>query len=335
MHTALPELNIDDVDLSVEVFSRKLRAPIIVAGMTGGHEASLAINESIAEVVNELGLGMGVGSQRVAIEDESLAYTFSIVRKKAPDSLIIGNIGGAQLIKGYDIKELNKAIDMVKADAIAIHLNVAQELFQPEGDKEFKGITDKISKLSLEIDKPLIVKEVGNGLSLEVASKLSATRIAGFDVGGAGGTSWVLVEMYRLLEGGNKQLADIASTFACWGIPTAASIVETRYVARDKIVVATGGVRTGLDVAKAIALGADLVGIALPVLRKVLRSKDKLRAYLEKLIYELKIAMILTGCKSISELQRAPLVITGYLREWIQQRGIDIKDYLYRRRFRV
>lgn len=335
VHSALPEINLDDIDTSTKVFGKTLNAPIIIAGMTGGHEESLQINKGLAEVVKELGLGMGVGSQRAGLEDESLVRTYTIVREVAPEILLIGNLGGTQLLKTESYIEIvRKAADMIKADAIAIHLNVAQEIFQPEGDKEFKGILSRIIEVSNEVDKPLIIKEVGNGLSIEVVSKLLAANIAGFDVGGAGGTNWILVEMYRLKDKGYEWLADIARTFSQWGIPTAASIVETRYVAHDKLIIATGGIRSGLDVAKALALGADLVGIALPALRYILKSKDALKKYLNKLIYELKVVMMLTGCRTVEDLKKAPIVVTGPLREWIEQRGIDLRDYLYKIRCR-
>lgn len=334
VHRAIPEVDFEDVKVDVNVFGKKLEAPIIISGMTGGTEKAKEINEVLSEVVEELGLGMGVGSQRAGLEDPSLASTYSIVREKAPNSLIIGNIGFTQLLKGYGIEELEKAVDMINADAIAIHLNPAQELFQPEGDNKFKGVLEVLREVSKALKVPVIVKEVGCGISLEVASTLSNLPIAGIDVGGAGGTSWIKVEYYRLRERGYMDLSKSAETFSCWGIPTPASIIEARIGAPKKMIIATGGLRSGLDVARSIVLGADIAGIALPALREASKSRRDLKSYLERLILELKIAMVLTGCRDLKHLKTSPAVIVGPLREWLVQRGIDIREYLYNLRMK-
>lgn len=334
VHKALPEVDFEEVNVEVDVFGKKLNAPIIVAGMTGGHEKTREINEVLAEVVEDLGLGMGVGSQRAGLEDSSLTYTYSIVREKAPNALIIGNLGFAQFLKGYGVREVERAVEMVDADAIAIHLNSAQEIFQPEGDVKFKGGLRVLREIVESVKTPVIVKETGCGISLEVAYQLSSIPIAGIDVGGAGGTSWIKVEGYRLREKGLIELSKSAKAFSCWGIPTPASIIEARIGAPKKIIISTGGVRSGLDVAKSIALGADLAGIALPALKEAVKSKEALKSYLERLIFELKVAMVLTGSKSLRDLKRAPLVLVGALREWLEQRGVDVRDYLYNLRMK-
>jgi len=334
IHKSLPEVDFDDITLEVEFLGKKLKAPIIVVGMTGGHEDTLEINSTIAEVVEELGLGMGVGSQRAAIENSNLEYTFKVVREKAPTAPIIGNIGVTQLVSGYTIREVVKAIEMIDADAIAVHLNPAQEVFQIEGDKRFTNAIRKIIELAEELEKPVIVKETGCGISMEVASKLASSKILGFDISGAGGTSWIIVEMIRVAKRGFKILEEVAKTFTNWGNPTVVSIIETRYAARDKLIIASGGLRSGLDIAKSIALGADLGGIGLPVLKYAVKGKEELRNYLEKLILELKIAMFLTGSKNIDDLRKTPIVLDVPIRNWIEMRGIDIRDYLYKYRVR-
>jgi len=329
IHQASPEINLNEVSTKTMFLGKTLSAPLIIEAMTGGHPETVKINATLAEVVEELKLGMGVGSQRAAIEDEKLEYTYSIVREKAPNAVIIANIGAPQLAKGYGVKEAQKAIDMVKADAIAVHLNAAQEAIQPEGDTKFRGVLEKIKELVETIKEPVIVKEVGNGISREVAMKLIDVGVKYIDVAGLGGTSWILVEKYRALSRGKSELAETAKTFSNWGIPTAASIVEVRSVSRDVVIIASGGIRSGLDMAKAIALGADITGFALPALKWALQGN--LKRKIKQMIHELKIAMFLTSSRTIHDLRHARIIIKGALREWLICRGININDYLSRR----
>jgi isopentenyl-diphosphate delta-isomerase len=273
----------------------KLRYPIIIEAMTGGVDEAGKINKEIASVAQELGIGLGVGSQRAAIEDQTLEQTFQ-VRDVAPDILLIANLGAVQLNYGYGIAECKRAVDMIKADALALHLNALQEVVQPEGDHNFSGLTDKINDIASRLNKPVIIKETGCGISYDVAKKLR--NVSAIDVSGAGGTSWSLVESYR--KGGLTK--EIGQSFADWGIPTADAILGASKL--KKPLIASGGIRSGIDAAKAIAIGGDCVGIALPILKAYQTGgKTGVRSYLDKFIYELKTAMFLTGCGTIKQLK--------------------------------
>ncbi|ALL02065.1 isopentenyl pyrophosphate isomerase [Pyrodictium delaneyi] len=329
VYKALPETSLNDIDTSIEFLGKRLSAPIMVTGMTGGHAVAAEINCAIAKAVEELGLMMGVGSQRAAIENPNLAYTFSIVRKCAPSAVIVANIGAPQLVKGYGIKELTKAIEMIDADAVAIHLNAAQEAFQPEGDTDYVGVVDKIRELADVLGKPIIVKETGHGIGLEAATLLRAVGIKIIDVAGAGGTSWVKVEQYRARAKGDELLAAAASTFSGFGVPTAQAIVETRWAAPDACIIASGGIRSGLDVAKAIALGADVAGLALPVINAYVQGGGHaILNLLKRMIMELRIAMFLTGSKDLAELRSTNIILGQRLLSLMEARGISAELYL-------
>mgnify|MGYP000011619414 CR=1 FL=1 len=335
VHRSLPELNYDEVSLETTFLGKKLKAPIIITGMTGGHPETYEINKTLAEVVEKLGLGIGVGSQRAALENPSLEYTFSVVKEYAPTALKIANIGFAQA-KKYNIDMLLRAIDMVDADALAIHLNPLQECVQIEGDREFKGVLRRIAEISRELPVPVIVKETGAGIGYEVAKMIAEeTDVKAIDVSGLGGTSWSAVEMYRAMRKGDFFRESVAREFWDWGIPTAVSIVETRFAAPHLEIIGSGGVRSGIDVAKVLALGANVAGIALPALKETVKGSDRLEFLLKLLIEELHIAMVLTGSRSISDLRRAEIVIIGRTREWLIQRGISIKEYLEKFRLRT
>ncbi len=332
IHNSLPEHDLDDVDLSVDFCGRRLNAPLVITGMTGGHPDVAKINKDLATIAEKYGLAMGVGSQRAAIENRSLAYTFSIARQAAPNTFLIANIGAPQLSKGYGIQEVLRAIEMIDADAIAIHLNPAQEAFQLEGEPYFSNIIEKIIKIIDEINIPVIIKETGNGLSKEIIKILYNIGIKCFDVAGLGGTNWVKVEVIRAEMRGNTPLP--AGPLAdYWGNPTAVSIVEARDAAPASYIIGSGGVRTGLDAAKVIALGADVAGIALPILRALIRGGLRgAEKYVSSILYQLKTVIFLTGGIRTSHLWRAPVAITGRLLEELSQRGINTQDYLYRRR---
>ncbi|WP_432417907.1 type 2 isopentenyl-diphosphate Delta-isomerase [Acidianus brierleyi] len=327
VHKAMPEISFNDIITKTKFFNKDISAPLMVTGMTGGTADLGKINETIASVVEELGLAMGVGSQRIAIENSSAEESFKIVRKVAPSSPIIANIGAPQLTKGYGVKELEKAVSMIEADAIAIHLNPAQEIFQPEGEPDYsKEILEKLKDISKSLKVPIIIKETGTGISMETAILFSKYGFKNFDVSGQGGTSWIAVEMIRDKRKGNWK-EQSASLFADWGIPTAASIVETRYSVPDSFIIGSGGIRNGLDVARAIALGSDIGGMASPVLKRAVEGKDSLKSFFNKTIFELKAAMMLTGSKDIEELKKTNIVIWKDLKDWMGSRGISLSIY--------
>ena len=321
VHRAAPEINLKDVRTEVKVFNKTLKAPLIVTGMTGGNENAAKINATIAEVVEELGLGMGVGSQRAAIEHPELAWTFKIAREKAPNAFLIANLGAPQLLKGYGISEIQKAIEIIDADAIAIHLNTAQEVFQPEGDVDFAGLMNKLVDIAEKLDKPIIIKETGAGIDYDTALMMRDVGIKAFDVSGAGGTSWVKVEMYRAKEKGLEELAQAAEWMSEWGIPTAASIAEVRAAAPDALVIGSGGIRTGMDAVKALGLGSDIVGVALPALRAAYKGKEELRKYLKSMIISIKAALFLTSSPTVEDI-KGKVVVYGPLREWLIERKV-------------
>ncbi len=310
IHRALPEIDFSKIDTNVEFLGKKLKYPIVIAAMTGGHEEAYEINKNLAIAAQKLGIAIGVGSQRAAIEDEKLAYTYSVVREQAPDAFVIANLGVVQFCKGYGVKEAEKAIEMVEADALALHLNALQEAVQKEGDLNFEGCLKAIEKLSSELSVPVIVKETGAGIAREEAKKIAEAGASAIDVGGLGGTSFSAVESYRQ---GNH-----AETFWDWGIPTAISVMECSSLSIP--IIATGGIRSGIDCAKAIALGASLCGIALPLLKPATKSAKAVEEKLIQIVGELKTAMFLTGSADLNALKKAELVITGKTREWIQQR---------------
>jgi isopentenyl-diphosphate delta-isomerase len=333
IHNALPEIDMEDVETTAEIFGRKLNAPLIIAGMTGGHPIAKRINATLAKVAQEMMIGIGVGSQRAAIEDPSLAETFSIVRKTAPDTLIIANIGAPQLAKGYGFREARKAVEMIRADALAIHLNPLQEAVQQEGETNTRGVLSKIEDIVDKVGVPVIAKETGCGIAYEEACKLADVQVKGVDVGGAGGTSWSAVEAYRELNQTENKTVEspIGFTFRDWGIPTAASIVEASATERLKVI-GTGGVRDGIDVAKAIALGADSAGIALPFLKPAYAGDNEtLKSMVVRIIRELKTAMYLTGSTNLKALSNANLVVGGQLAEWLRIRGFDSSKFAKRR----
>jgi isopentenyl-diphosphate delta-isomerase len=322
---SLPELSADDVDTRVTFLGHELQAPIVISGMTGGHPAAKAINGTLGAVAQELGLAMGLGSQRAAVVDPSLADTYSIARAKAPSAFLIANLGVSQLVPqggrpsltGAQVRE---AVDMVRAQALAIHLNVLEEMVQTEGDRNSDGYLPGIAEVVRASHVPVIAKETGCGLDRESTTLLVGAGVSALDVGGAGGTSFALVEAKRAEEIGDLRGARLGRTFAEWGIPTVASVVEAKSCGLP--VIATGGVRSGLDVAKALALGADMVGIARPLLQAARQGSDALIQELRMLIEELRLAMLLSGAATVPALRRRHPVLTGFSRAWVRQRGL-------------
>lgn len=316
VHQSLPEMSLEQVDLQVELLGKTLSAPIIISGMTGGTPEAREINRDLAYAAQKMGLGFGVGSQRAMMEKPALANTYQ-VRDLAPDLLLIGNIGAVQAREyGTDaVAELAKSLG---ADAMAVHLNPAQEMIQREGDRDFSGVLDTIRALVDTLGMPVIVKETGCGLSTQAAQSLVAAGVQHVDVSGAGGTSWVAVERHRAGDESREQ--KLGDEFWDWGLPTAVSVSSC--AAQGLQVVATGGIRSGLDIAKAIALGASAGGLAAPVLRaQRAGGREAVLVYLESLRQSLLTAHLLTGSRTPGDLRRAPRHIAEPLRGWIQDLG--------------
>jgi isopentenyl-diphosphate delta-isomerase len=303
-HNALPELNLSDVDTSLELFGKFLKAPILISSMTGGTERAEEINLNLARGAQSEGVAMGLGSIRAAVEDDSLAKTFQ-VRRVAPDVLLFANLGAVQLNYGYTVDECRRAVEMVGADALYLHFNALQEALQPEGDTHFADLLKKIELVCRDLEVPVLAKEVGWGISGAVARKLVSAGIAGIDVAGAGGTSWSQVEMYRAQ---NKRQARLAGAFVDWGIPTAIALRQVRGVLPKIPLVASGGLRSGIDIAKCIALGADLGGMASPFLKAADVSAEAVAAVIQDTRFEVRACMFATGSRDIPALRRAPLL---------------------------
>jgi len=329
VHKALPEINRKEINLFTKVFNHKFSAPLIVEPMTGGTSKANKINAAIGRAVEELGLGMGVGSQRAALENPRVERTFSITRKEAPNAFIIANIGAPQLAKGYGVKEAKKAVEMLDADALAIHLNPLQEAVQPEGETSYIGVLDAIKKIVKGLNVPVIVKETGCGIAAPEAKQLEAIGVAAVDVAGAGGTSWAAVEYYRAKSRGDKFHRGLGETFWDWGIPTAASLIETTQQVRIPVI-ASGGLRSGIDVAKALALGASLAGMAFPILDPAIHRAEEVEKKLQLIIEESRNTMFLVGADSIQKLKKAPVVVTGKMADWLTMRGFEPQIYARR-----
>jgi len=323
VHRALPEIDESDIDTSCRFLGKKLKAPIIISAMTGGHPGVLEINVRLAQAAQETGVALGLGSQRAALEKDELAETFSATRRAAPDIPIIGNIGAVQL-KRSGPKILERLADMIDADAIAVHLNFLQESIQPEGDKDACGVLDAI-RTAASGTVPIIVKETGSGISRETASDLVEAGVKIIDVSGVGGMSWAGVEAYRAAEAGDHELEEMGRLLWSWGVPTPASIIECKAAGAN--VIASGGVRSGLDVARSLALGACMAGTALPMLAPATKDSQSVVKAMSGYIRALRIAMFLTGCKDIPMLGRVPLVVLGRTREWLEARGYDTRKF--------
>ncbi len=313
---SLPEINFDDIDTSTTFLGHKFSAPLMVGAMTGGAELAAKINKNIAEAAEEMGLGMAVGSQRAGLFDKRLADTYSIARKAAPKAFIGSNIGGAQVSAGFKIDDAKKLVKMLDADAFYIHLNPAQEIVQPEGEPNYRNVVSGIKRFVDNINKPVVVKEVGFGISGEVAKRLENIGVSAIEVAGMGGTSYAAVEHYRAVEFNMDIKARMGEMLWDWGIPTAASLYMVKRSVKIPVV-ASGGLRNGLEIAKAIAMGASLTAAAWPFLRPATVSSDKVKEKMEEMIHGLKSVMFLTGCKNIKELSQLKYVMTGDLRHWV------------------
>jgi len=326
VHRALPEIDKAKINLSTTFLNKKFSAPIIVGAMTGGTKEAIEINTSIAQAVEKLGLGMGVGSQRAAIEDQTLEKTYRVAREKAPHAFLIANIGGVQLVHGYGVKEVKRIVEMIDADAIAVHLNALQETVQPEGQTNFKGVLSKIAEITAALDQPVIVKETGAGISAEDSKALENAGVKAIDIGGVGGTSFAAVEYYRSTTKGEGVQHFLGEALWDWGIPTAVSLIETAQTVRLPLI-ASGGVRSGTDIAKALALNAGLASIVQPILQTAVKGTKETEQKIICLIEELRNIMFLTGAEKISDLTNTPVVITGKTAGWLSARGFNLEKY--------
>jgi isopentenyl-diphosphate delta-isomerase len=316
VHDAVPELAVDELDLSVHVLGKKLRAPILIAGMTGGTERAERINRELAVIAEERGYAIGLGSQRAMLKRPETKASY-VVRDVAPTALLLANIGGVQAAQ-MSTDAVLELVRAVGADALCVHLNPAQEIVQHEGDRDFRGVVDAIGRLTRELPVPVVAKETGCGISPAAARKLRAAGARHVDVSGAGGTSWVAVEMHRAAGG----LRGLGERFREWGVPTAAAVVFSS-AAGFRTVFATGGVQSGLDVAKAIALGATVGGMARPALQALERGgREGALAFFEQAEAEVRTALLLTGSRTLDDLRRAPRIVVGELAEWLRQGGI-------------
>lgn len=320
INNSLPELDFGEIDASTKFLGHKFSAPILIGAMTGGAELAKKINRNLARACQETGIGMVVGSQRAALLSKGMRETYAVTRDEGPDIFIGANVGGAQMAKRLAMEEANELIDMIRADALYIHLNPLQELIQPEGEPAYRGVLPHIRDFSKSIKKPIVVKEVGIGLSGDVAKRLETAGVDALEIAGTGGTSWVGVETYRAKEMGDDIRYKTGLQFWDWGIPTAASLLMCRSAVKLPLV-SSGGIRTGLDVAKSIAMGASLGAAALPFLRYATESSEKVVAFINELIFGLKTAMFATGCKNIAELSKTKYVLTGDIRAWNEAIG--------------
>jgi len=317
IHQPLTETALEGIDLSVEVLGKWLKYPLVITGMTGGAEEVGVFNREIAALADRLGIGFGVGSQRVMLRYPEVAKTFQ-VRDVAPNVLLFGNIGIAQA-REMTSAEIVRLGQTIGADAMCVHLNTAMEVIQEDGDHEFRGSLATIRRLVDESPLPIIAKETGCGFARESGVKLAMAGVRWVDVSGAGGTSWVGVETIR-----NRALRHLGEAFWDWGIPTAASVCELRGLNLNLI--ASGGIRTGLQAAKALALGAKVVGVALPVLRAYTSGGvESVEAFFQSFFDELRVAVMLCGAASVADLTPGHVVIGGELLDWVSQRGLPLK----------
>lgn len=323
VHNALPEVDPGGIDTSADFLGRRLSLPLVIASMTGGHARGGDVNAILAQVAERVDIAMGVGSQRAALVDQSLAETYAIARSVAPRAFLIANVGVAQLTerggsRGLTLDDLERLVAMIRADALAIHLNAAQELVQPEGEPNARGWLAAIEAVARRVSVPVIAKETGSGISANASVRLRDAGVQAIDVGGAGGTSFVSLEAERARQRGDHRRERLGRMLTAWGIPTCVSIVEA---SRSGLpIIATGGVRGGGDAAKAIALGGTLVGVAKPLLQAALRGgEDAVGDWIDGFADELRAAMYLTGSTDITRLGAASRVITGPTSAWLSQ----------------
>lgn len=305
VHEALPDLDYGSIDLGCDFLGRRLQAPLLISAMTGGPERAEAINARLAEAAQHLGIALAVGSQRTAIEGGAAGGLDRALRNRAPDTPILANIGAAQLTQGFGVDEARRAVDMIGADALVVHLNPLQEACQPEGDRDWWGVGAALQALIRALEVPVIIKETGAGISAVTAQRLIAMGAGGIDVAGAGGSNWALIEGERST---NPLDRAHAAAFASWGIPTARAIAEARNALPEALIIGSGGVRDGVDVAKAIRLGADVVGMAAGVLPAATQSTEAVVAHFQTTIRQLKTSCFCTNAANIAALKRVSLL---------------------------
>lgn len=328
IHDALPDVDAAEVDLGATFLGRKLRLPLVISGMTGGHGRALAVNETLARVAERRGIAIGVGSQRAALRDPMLVPTYSVVRSSAPSAFVIANVGISQLVRqdrepALDARDVARIVAMVKADALALHLNYLEESVQPEGQTRARGALAAIRSLTAKSRVPVIAKETGAGITKEVALRLRRAGVKAIDVGGVGGTSFAAIEAMRAAAQSETARMSLGNRFRDWGVPTAIAVVGAASVGLP--VIATGGVRSGLDAAKALALGATVVGVGRPLLQAALRGEQSVEQWIGDFELELRTAVFLSGVRRAADLRRAAIVVTGESKQWLDQLG-------YRRR---
>ncbi len=316
VHEALPEINEAALDIGVDVLDKRLDMPLMISGMTGGFKGARKWNRLLASAAQRNGLGFGLGSMRAMIEDPNVADTY-MVREQAPDILLVGNIGLPQLLS-RDFAPVFSAMEEVDVDAVAIHLNALQEVAQPEGEVDFRGGLETIEEFVSSSHLPVIVKETGGGISSETARSLASVGVEWIDTGGCGGTSFAAVEAFRA-SGVGRELAESLGT---WGIPTAASVLETTQVEGLRVI-ASGGIRNGIDVVKALALGANCAGMASPFLKAAVDGEEGLNQFIDLVERQIRASIFLTGSRQMKDLGRENLFIGGWLRDWIRDRGLE------------
>ena len=304
VHQALPELDLGEIKLDFSLFGKRISAPLFISSMTGGTEKAGMINQNLAQAAQETGIPMGVGSQRAALEDPSLVDTFQ-VRDVAPDILLLANLGAIQLNYNLSVDDCRRAVDMIEADGLILHLNSLQEAVMPDGNTRFSGLLNKIEGVCQALEVPVIVKEVGWGFSNQAAVKLSNIGVSAIDVAGAGGTSWTEVEMHRTETDDQRK---IASAFVDWGIPTAETIQLVRDAAPELAVFASGGLRNGVDIAKCITLGAVMGGMARPFLKAAIRSHEEVIQIINRINREIQSSMFGVGVEELGGLTKAQLI---------------------------
>jgi isopentenyl-diphosphate delta-isomerase len=321
VHVPLPEVDRGKISTSWEVMGRNLKAPILINAMTGGYEGATEINRSLARAAQTHGIGLGLGSMRAMVEKSDMAQTYD-VRNVAPDILLLGNIGIPQLLSD-EFEPVFDAMERIGVDGIAVHLNALQEATMPEGETDFEGGLEALSEFSKQSKWPVVAKETGAGIPRETAILIEEAGIEWLDIGGSGGTSFSAVESHRAKTPSDH---DLANSFCQWGIPTAASLVEARSSTGLRII-ASGGIRSGLDVAKCLSMGADLAGMASPFLKALTRGEDELDARISLMKTQLVTAMFLTGSGNISEFRQSKIILGSWLRDWLSDRGFDLSDF--------
>src|SRR6266852_3289707 len=326
VHQALPEVDLDEIDTSVNFFGHRLRYPIFMSSLTGGHPDVTSINRNLARAAEYYGLALGVGSQRAGIINPDVASSYAVTREYAPHTFLIANIGAPQLITQlrhapFTIGQVERAIEMIGANALAIHMNSPQEAAQPEGDRRAAGEAAALKALTGQIEVPVIAKETGAGICREQALLLRSCGVAAIDVGGAGGSSMPAIEAVRSRSRGDEQAMKIGLLYRDWGIATPVAVVEAG--AAGLPLISTGGVRSGLDIARALALGATLVGMGFPFLKAASQSYEAVCELLETTVAELKVAMQLSGAATIAQMREVDVVVTGETRSWLMLRGFE------------